>query len=114
MLSPEQSKTLFLLGCIPVRTLLTYLAYKIPNVHVLFLPLFLIGVSFVYLYFFNKRLNAPEAGGKTWWKNLRPIHGLFYIIAAIYALKGNNNMTSLFLGLDVVLGLSAFLLHHYS
>lgn len=109
-----QSKTLFLLGCIPVRIALAVLAYALPEPYLRYLaiPLFLIGLSFLFLYLTNQRLYAPEAGGVTWWRNWRPVHGMLYITAAVYAVTGRN-IAALFLALDVTLGLAVFLTHHY-
>lgn len=109
------SKGLFLFGCIPVRAFIAYLAYTLSTEHLRYLSvgLFAIGVSFLYLYVFNKRLDAPEAGGITWWHNLRPVHGLLYVTAAIYAFNGNNHIAASLLGLDALFGLCVFLAHHY-
>jgi hypothetical protein len=54
------------------------------------------------------RQNAFEAGGITWWANYRIIHGLLYLIAAIYAF---NKYRSAWipLTLDVLIGLSLFI-----
>lgn len=108
------SKLLFLFGCIPVRLLIAALTYKIdekylPYLAVVFLA---IGISFIYLYLSNSRLKAPEAGGETWWKNLRPIHGMLYITAGIYALK-KSRTAAILLVVDVIFGLAAFIQHNY-
>lgn len=106
------SKLLFLLGCIPIRFLLAIFAYKINEKYLPYLSIFLyiIGISFIYLYITNSRLKAPEAGGETWWKNLRPIHGVLYIAAGLYAMK-KNRACSLILVIDVVFGFGAFINH---
>ena len=70
--------------------------------------MFLIAFGFLYLYFTNGRLNAPEAGGKTWWSKLRIIHGLLYLTAGIYALQ-NNKLCWVPLLIDVVFGFLAAL-----
>jgi hypothetical protein len=108
------SKLLFLIGCIPVRLLLAGLTYKISEKYLPYLSglFFAIGISFIYLYLSGSRLKAPEAGGETWWKNLRPIHGMLYITAGIYALK-KSRAAALILITDVVLGLSAFIQHRF-
>ena len=67
--------------------------------------LFTIAFGFLYLYFKNLRLNAAEAsGGKTWWANLRLIHGLLYLAAAIYMFR-EKQIGWIPLSTDVVLGL---------
>ena len=105
---------LFLFGCIPLRLLFVYISTKIPSDKLKFfsIPLILISLSFLYLYFTNGRLNAPEAKGITWWSKLRLMHGLLYLAAVIYALKGNK-LVWLPLLIDVILGLFAFLNHRF-
>lgn len=107
------SKLLFLFGCMPARLLIALLAYKIninylPYISLIFIA---IGASFIYLYLTNSRLKAAEAGGETWWKNLRPIHGVMYILAGIYALK-KSRISALILLIDVLFGFGAFVYHH--
>lgn len=108
------SKALFLLGCIPTRLLLAGITYKIDEKYLPYLSLlfFAIGASFIYLYLTNSRTEAPEAGGETWWKNIRPVHGVLYILAGIYAVK-KNRYASLVLLVDVIFGLLAFTQHRY-
>ena len=107
------SINLFLFGCIPARLLITYISTIIPVDKLKFfsIPLFIISLGFIYLYFTNGSLNAPEAGGKTWWTNLRIIHGLLYLTAAIYAFQGDK-LVWVPLLIDVIFGLFAFLIHH--
>jgi len=106
------SKLMFLLGCIPTRLLLAFFAYKVNEKYLPYLSavLLAIGLSFIYLYVSNSRLEAPEAGGNTWWKNLRPIHGALYITAGLYAMK-KDRAAALILLLDAIFGLGAFIVH---
>jgi hypothetical protein len=108
------SKLLFLGGCIPARLALVYLAYSLKKDYLPYLaiPLLLIGASFIYLYLSNSRLRAREAGGYTWWKDIRPVHGCLYLLAGIYALT-KTNYSWIVLLIDVIFGLSSFLYHHY-
>lgn len=108
------SKLLFLSACIPSRLLLVFLAYYLKGIYqkIFGLILILIATSFFYLYFTNSRLNAPEAGGKTWWHKLRPIHGSFMLIAGILCLSGSK-YAFIPLLIDVILGISVFYIHHY-
>jgi len=105
----------FLLGCIPVRILLAYISTKLSQEQLKYLGVVLLGISlsFMYLYFTNKRLDAPEAGGKTWWSSLRPIHGVLYLAAAIYAFKGETTMVWIPLIIDVIFGFIVFSIHHF-
>jgi ABC-type xylose transport system permease subunit len=71
----------------------------------------IIGISFLYAYFSNKRkfgiFNQPA-----WWHNLRLIHGVLYLISSIYLFK-NNNLSSFVLLIDVFIGFIAFLNNHF-
>ncbi len=107
------SKKLFLLFCIPTRIALALLAYKLDDKYLRMfgLLLLIIAISFLILYFFNLRLNAFEAGGKTWWKKYRIIHGLLYLIAAIFAIQ-RIRLAHYPLLLDVLIGLTLFVIRY--
>ena len=106
------SKTLFLLGCIPARLFLVWVSQKIP---VQYLKLFgalllLMALGFLYLYFTKRRLSAFEAGGKTWWADFRLVFGALYLVAAIYCFQGKQEMVWIPLAIDVFFGLLLFLI----
>ena len=103
----------FLLGCIPLRLFIFFLAKYIDKKYLKYFSiiLFIQGISFLLLYFLNKRLTAPEAGGKTWWAKYRLIHGGLYLISSIYAFQGKD-ITWVPLLIDVLFGLIIFILHH--
>jgi hypothetical protein len=90
-LKPE---TLFLFACIPIRLFLVGLGIQLSGwARVTYGALLLFpAVGFLGLYFSNSRMNASEAGGKTWWTSLRLIHGLLYLGAAIYGLQESSLM----------------------
>ena len=105
---------LFILGCIPVRIILVLIAIYINKEYLPYYGLLLLGpaLGFLYLYFSNSRLNAIEAGGNTWWANVRIVHGLLYLTAAILAFQ-KTPLASIPLGLDVIIGLSLFINRHF-
>jgi len=76
------------------------------------LVLLAIAIGLLYLYFTNKRLHAPEAGGDTWWAKYRILHGLLYMSAAIYAFN-KSQLASLPLFIDILLGLVLFVHQHW-
>ena len=106
----------FLFLCIPARILLALGSKFVPDAYMNVYALFLlaIGLSFLYLYFSNTRLNAPEAGGKTWWASYRIIIGLLYVAAAIYAFQGKRNLIWIPLAMDIMFGLVIFTIRHLS
>jgi hypothetical protein len=110
MLSKNNSINLFLLACIPLRLIIALIPLYIEK-NLLFyysFILFLIGLSFLYLFFTNKRQNAFEAGGHTWWAKYRIIHGILYLIAGYYAYYQNRNAW-IPLIIDVIFGLFLFI-----
>lgn len=121
----NQRKLLFLGLCIPARILICiiprikiyikkYLGTQTELFYKLFgLTLLGMAIGFLYLYFFNKRLDAGEAGGNTWWHNLRLFHGLNYLCASLYILFGKVENASIPLIVDVLFGLFAHLNHHF-
>ena len=113
MLEKNQRILYFLFGCITVRTIIAILPIYLPYEWLSYLGIMLlaIGTTFLYLYFNNLRLNAPEGGGITWWANFRLIHGVLYLAAAHYLLEGQR-FAWIPLTMDVILGLLLFLFNH--
>lgn len=106
--------TLFLLGCIPVRFLFVYIAKNIP---IIYLPLtapitLIIGLGFFYTFFSGKKTGSTF-NQIAWWNNLRPIHGLLYILYSYYAYKKNSDAYKILL-FDVIFGLLSFFIYHIS
>lgn len=110
MLSKKESIQYFLFGCIPVRIIIALIPFHIKTEWLPYysIVLFAIAFSFLFLYFFNMRQRAFEAGGITWWANYRIIHGLLYLTAAIYAFNKNHS-SWIPLAIDVLIGLSLFI-----
>ena len=106
--------TLFLLGCIPVRFLFVYIAKNIPiNYLPLTAPITLImGLGFFYTFFSEKKTGSTF-NQIAWWNNLRPIHGLLYILYSYYAYKKNSDAYKILL-FDVIFGLLSFFIYHIS
>ena len=73
----------------------------------------MISIGFFYIFITGSRVTGTETlGDKIWWNNLRPVHGLLYLLFAIYAYQGNKDAW-VFLLVDVMLGLLSFLTFHY-
>ncbi len=107
---------LFLLGCIPVRLLFVYLSKNANKywLKILGYLALLLAFGFFYIYFTDSRKTGAEVfGDRIWWNNLRPIHGIFYILFAINAINGNKN-SYIYLLVDVIFGLLSFLSFHYT
>ncbi len=104
---------LFLVGCIGARLLLAYVA-KQANTHLLrymgFLAL-LPAIGFMYLFLSGVRNKVGSFGEKIWWNSLRPVHSLLYFLFAYSAITGNKQAW-IFLLVDALVGLSAFIFVH--
>ena len=105
---------LFLFLCIPARLIIALGSMYIPTYVLKYysILLLIIALSFLYLYISNKRLNAPEAGGITWWKDYRLLIGALYLVAAIYSFQGKRELIKYPLLMDILLGLFIFFNNH--
>ena len=116
-MNPIQKRfLLFLVGCIGSRTLFAMLA---KNINVGYLPILgyiamLPAIGFLYIYFTGSRKTGLEVGGeKIWWNDLRPLHAVLYFLFAYNAISKHRDAWK-YLAVDVVIGLAAFLYHHYA
>lgn len=108
---------LFLIGCIGLRSLFVYLAKTLPDKYLQIMGYVALipAIGFAYIFMTNSRQTGAEVfGKKIWWNNLRPIHSFLYFCFAYFAINKMNAIAWKFLFLDVVIGLSSFLFHHYT
>lgn len=105
---------LFLLGCIPLRIGFVLISKNYTNyLKVMSYFALMISIGFFYIFLSGARKTGRETlGDKIWWNNLRPVHGLLYLLFALYAFQGKKEAW-IFLLIDVLLGLSSFLVFHY-
>jgi len=106
---------LFLIGCIGTRTLLVYLAKNVDKTNLKYMGYLslLPAIGFFYLFFTGSRKTGAEVfGDKIWWTNLRPVHGLMYLLFSYNAINCNPNAW-IYLLVDVIIGLISFLSFHY-
>jgi len=105
---------MFLVGCIGVRSLLVIIAKYINIQYLKYLGYLALvpAIGFMYIFISGTRNTGPEVfGGKIWWNNLRPIHSILYFLFAYNAIMGNRNAW-IFLLVDVLFGLTSFLIYH--
>ena len=70
-------------------------------------------IAFMYIYLTGSRKTGVEVlGDKIWWNNLRPLHALLYGLFAYNAIMGNKQ-SWIYLLVDVLIGLTSFLIYHY-
>ena len=101
--------------CIIVRFILVLLAkYVNKNILQILGYISLIpAIRFIYLYLFDKRKTGFEIfGDKIWWNKLRPIHGILYLLFAIYAIK-KEDFAWIPLLIDVLLGIIFYVIKYY-
>jgi hypothetical protein len=106
---------LFLIGCIGTRSLFVYLAKNANKTYLQYMGYLAIlpAIGFFYLFFSGSRKTGAEVfGDKIWWNNLRPLHGLLYLLFAYNAIIGSNSAW-IYLLVDVIIGLISFLSFHY-
>lgn len=106
---------LFLFGCIGTRSLLVFLAKNVnaSNLKYMGYLSLLPAIGFFYLFLTGSRkIGAEVFGDKIWWTNLRPVHGVMYLLFSYNAINGNPNAW-MYLLVDVMIGLISFLSFHY-
>jgi len=111
-----QRQLTFLIGCIGTRLAFSYIASIADGIwkHLFGTVLMAIGVGFLVIYFGGLRKTGFEAGGKIWWDWLRPFHGLMYLTAGIaLCMYDQNRVASQIIFADTIIGLLAFLHHHF-
>lgn len=116
-MNPIQKRfLLFLIGCIGSRSLFAILA---KNISLNYLPILgyialLPAIGFIYIYLTGSRKTGLEVGGeKIWWNDLRPLHAGLYFLFAYNAIYKHADSWK-YLAADVLIGLIAFLYHHYT
>jgi hypothetical protein len=106
---------LFLIGCIGTRTLFVYAAKNVDTTYLRYMGYLALlpAIGFFYIFFTGSRQTGAEVfGSKIWWNDLRPIHGLLYLLFAFNAIMGNK-YAWIYLLVDVIFGLLSFLTFHY-
>ncbi len=104
-----------MIGCLGIRILIVYLAKTFNKTYLQYMGYLSIlpAIGFFYLYLTDSRKTGAEVfGDKIWWNNLRPIHGVLYLLFAYNAINGNKN-SWIYLLIDVIIGFISFLTFHY-
>ena len=103
---------LFLVGCMSVRLLLVYVAKTLPLTllrymgYVLLLPAF--GLFYSYAM---KSPGVGAFGGNIWWNQLRPLHGILYLLFSYHAIQGHPHAW-MYLAVDVFIGFTSVVIHY--
>ena len=98
----------FGVGCIAARMALACIPMVIEpetwGAYLYTAILAVIGLAFGYLWITQSRMNAPEAGGVTWWASARVGHSILFLVAAGLLGAGYNAFAARVLVLDVLFG----------
>ena len=111
----QQRFLMFLIGCIGIRSLFVIIAKNVNTKYLKYLGYLALvpATGFMYIYLTGSRKTGAEVfGEKIWWNNLRPIHSILYFLFAYNAIIGNKQ-SWIYLLVDVLIGLTSFLIHHY-
>ena len=118
MPTPTQA-LLFIVGCLGIRLLYALSAKLIietkdrSNLRFFQISSVVIGVSMLYLYITNSRMNAPESSsGKTWWNSYRPLHAMMHLLFVMLSLFDKTLKYAFIpLLLDVIIGAIIYIRH---
>ncbi len=114
MNSLQKRRLLFLFGCVPTRSALVYLAYTATPAFLQILGLLALAPAFGFWYLYltgSRKTGAEVFGDQIWWTNLRPFHGLMYLLFAVLALFQIKHAWMILFA-DVLIGTGAFLKFH--
>lgn len=115
-MTPIQKRfALFLIGCIGTRLAFALVARVAsqPILKALGYLALLPAIGFILIYALNLRKTGQEVmGEKIWWNHLRPLHAFIYFVFSYLAISGNKNAWLALLA-DVIIGFTAFTVHHY-
>lgn len=110
-----QGQKTFLVGCMGTRALLVYLAATVPPAALRVMGVMggVIACGFAVIYAGKLRATGVETGGQPiWWDFMRPVHALMYAAFAYLALTGAREAWVTLL-IDAVIGMAAFVMHHF-
>lgn len=100
------------------RIFFTLLAKNNKYMPLLSLIYIIAGIGIIKNFFIKSNLAETQldwVNGKVWWNDLRIIHGFLYLSFAITTMLNlKNKKLWIFLAMDTVLGISAFLHYHYT
>lgn len=100
--------------CIFVRICLVLLAKFLPEniLKIMGFITLIPGLGMAIIYIFKLRETGAEVfGNKIWWNHLRPIHAMLYLLFSFLAIT-KNPYAWICLLIDVIIGGTAFLIHH--
>ncbi len=112
-LTKQERYLLFLIGCMGSRYMLTFIAKNNTELLPLLAKITLIpAIGFIIIYLFGLRKVGFEVSGEQiWWNNLRPVHGVLWLLFSYLAMNKNKNAW-IILFIDTTFGLLMWANHH--
>lgn len=103
----------FIFGCIPVRLLIVYVAYKIPKQYLPYMGMIalIIAIGFMKAFIQSKQSDRGFFGNKVWWNSLRLVHFIMYFLFFI-ATTMHYSYAWVLLLMDIAIGTMATLGHY--
>ena len=94
---------LFVIGCLGTRFAIIFIQNKYFNIIKM-----LIGIGFLTIYLTDSRKYGLETfGDPIWWNDVRPIHGILYLISGITA-------SNIPLIIDLIFSILFYIYHMYN
>ena len=100
---------LYILFCIPIRTLLIYLTYHKKELNIIYI---LATIGFLIKFFNNNNNERGFFNSLVWWNDLRFIHSIIYIIYLILIYK-KYDKAYIILIIDLLIGIIGFINNYY-
>ena len=105
----------FLGLCIPARIILALIAKYLPLKYLQLMGLFtfIAGCWFIFAYIVKPySYSKVITSTKVWWRDIRLIHGITYLLFSYLAINRNKKAWIVLL-IDAIIGFLAFFTHHY-
>ena len=104
---------LFLVACMSVRLLFAYVAKIINTTLLRYMGyvILILSLGMFYSYATMKLPGVGAFGGTNWWNNLRPLHGVLYLLFSYHAIQGHT-YAWMYLAIDALIGFTIFVIHY--
>lgn len=105
----------FIVGCVGSRILFSCLLQYATEMILPVLSLLCIIISFGFgsLWLFNIRTEKGAFNNKVWWKPIRVVHSLFFMLCAWFLYKKKQDLAATVILLDTSFGIASYFIHHY-
>ncbi len=109
----DRRQLLFFTCCLTSRLLLAVASYYVPDAWLPLCGYLALGpaIGFMTLYTLGLRETGKGMnGGDIWWVHMRPIHGVMYLLFALFAIRGERYGSAVLVS-DALVGAAAAITH---